>query len=99
MSTDVPAAINRMSPNYERHGVGLTLESYQTYSTYYDSGRQGRRAGGHGAGARRGAARERRRRRRISAAGTLRILHAVRRTDEVGRTLLRKLWGGQVGDN
>ena len=27
-----------MSPNYERHGVGLTLESYQTYSTYYDSG-------------------------------------------------------------
>ena len=22
----------------------------------------------------------------------------VRRTDEVGRTLLRKLWGGQVGD-
>ena len=24
--------------NYERHGVGLTLESYQTYSTYYDSG-------------------------------------------------------------
>ena len=38
MSTDVPAAINRISPNYERHGVGLTLESYQTYSTYYDSG-------------------------------------------------------------
>ena len=32
------AAINRISPNYERHGVGLTLESYQTYSTYYDSG-------------------------------------------------------------
>ena len=27
------------------------------------------------------------------------IMYAVRRADGVGRALLRKLWGGQVGDN
>ena len=60
------------------------------------TGRQGRRAGGHGAGARRGAARQRRRR-RISAAGAVRLLYAMRRADEVGRALLRRLWRGKVG--
>ena len=60
------------------------------------TGRHGRRAGGHGAGARRGTARERRRR-RVSATGAVRFLYAVRRADGVGRALLRKLWGGQVG--
>ena len=49
------------------------------------TGRQGRRAGGHGAGARRGAARESLRRRRVSAAGAVRLLYAVRRADGVRR--------------
>ena len=36
MGTDVPAAINRMAPTtYERHGVGLSMETYQTQSMYF----------------------------------------------------------------
>ena len=39
MGTDMPAAINRLAPlHYERHGVGLSLETYQTQSSYYSSG-------------------------------------------------------------
>ena len=46
MGTDMPAAINRLAPlHYERHGVGLSLETYQTQSSYYSSGVGG--VGGH----------------------------------------------------